>query len=61
MPLTKRTFFTALGAKQMKIITKIDIKNTFSAILANQGIQCSGTRIIDQGNIFPGSPDQYFI
>ncbi len=37
----------------MKIITKIDIENTFSAILANQGIQCPGNRVIDQGNIFP--------
>ncbi len=59
--LAKRTFFTAFQTKQMKIITKIDIKNAFTAILADQGIQYSGNRVIDQGNIFPRPPDQYFI
>jgi hypothetical protein len=39
----------------MEVITKVDAGNTLSANLANKGIHCLGNRIIDKGNIFPGS------
>ena len=45
----------------MEVITKVDAGNTLSATLANKGIHCLGNRIIDKGDIFPGSSNGHVV